>query len=104
MSNPYESPSADTSPNSAARPRPCAWQTIIFGVVGAFLGYLCLSIFANLEGWQFYTVRSLVTGETSMQGITEHPADRWVVLSLFVGFVFGGAFVGVWLTRRRAGR
>jgi hypothetical protein len=106
MTNPYESPSVSSSTDDAVRrrPRPRAGRTIFYGFGGALLGYVCLTILANLEGWQFYAIRSLVTGETAMSRIIEHPADCWVVRSLFFIFVLGGTLVGMWQARRRAVR
>ena len=74
----------------------------MFGFGGAFVGYVLLTILANMEDWQFYTIRSTITGETAMSQIVQHPADRWISLSLFIIFVFGGAFAGFWIARRRA--
>jgi hypothetical protein len=73
---------------------------VAFGFGGAFVGYIALTIFANLEAWQFYTIRRTLTGETAMSRIVAHPADRWIILGLFVSFVFGGAFSGFWVARR----
>jgi len=55
-----------------------------------------------MEAWQFYTIRSTLTGETAMSRIVAHPADRWIVLGLFTSFVFGGAFAGFWVARHNA--
>jgi hypothetical protein len=74
---------------------------------GALAGYLSLTVMANLETWQFYTLRSLVTGRTVMSEIVEQPIDRWVVPVLLVVSVGGGAVVGMLLarwSRPRAGR
>jgi hypothetical protein len=100
MINPYESPRAINSPATKVSMRPGPWRTIFYGFGGAFVGYACLTILANLEDWQFYTIRSFVTGETAMSEITQHPADRWVMHGLVFGFILGGAAVGFWLARQ----
>lgn len=92
--NPYESPSANVASSKLDRQSPAAWKTVLFGLGGAILGYVLLTILANLEPWQFYTIRSLVTGKTVMSEIVAHPADRWVQVALFLGFIFGGTYVG----------
>jgi hypothetical protein len=75
---------------------------VLFGFGGAFVGYILLTILANMESWQFYTIRSTLTGETAMSQITQHPADRWIVFGLFASLVFGGAFTGFWVARGNA--
>jgi hypothetical protein len=75
---------------------------VLFGFGGAFFGFMFLTILANMESWQFYTIRSTLTGETAMSQITQHPVDRWIVFGLFVSFIFGGAFTGFWVARRNA--
>ena len=55
----------------------------------ATVGYLVLVIAANLENWQFYALRSLVTGQTVQSEIVAHPAGRWVVPALPAVFVGG---------------
>ncbi len=102
MINPYESPTAINSAAAKVSSRPRSWRTILYGLGGAFLGYVGLTILANLEDWQFYTIRSFVTGEIAMSEITQHPADRWVMFSLIFGFILGGAAVGFWLARRHS--
>mgnify|MGYP001096357271 CR=1 FL=1 len=72
---------------------------IWFAVAGAATGYLTLFVLANLEDWQFYTIRSLVTGRRVMSEIVAHPADRWVGPALFVGFMGGGAMAGALMAR-----
>ncbi len=73
-------------------------------LVGASVGFLCLTIAANLGEWSFYTLRSLVTGRTAMSEIVYHPADTFVVPLLLVVFVGGGAMSGVWLRKRFVSR
>jgi hypothetical protein len=99
--NPYESPSVDVAPSRFDRQRPIAWKTVVFGLGGALIGYIFFTILANLEPWQFYTIRSFVTGKTAMSDITAHPADPWVQLGLFLGFIFGGTYVGFRIARRQ---
>jgi hypothetical protein len=82
--------------------RPSGWATALHGFGGAFAGYAALTILANLEPWDFYTIRSALTGETAMSRIIEHPADRWIILGLFISFIFGGAFAGFWIARLNA--
>lgn len=99
MINPYESPKVvDSSRTKPLRPRP--WPTILYGIGGAFLGYVCIITFANLEDRPFYTIRSFVTGETAPVLIMEHPADAWVINGLMFAFILGGAAAGLWLARR----
>lgn len=100
MTNPYESPRAINTAAAKAHHSPRPWRTIFYGFGGAFVGYVFLMVLANLEDWQFYTIRSFVTGETAMSKITEHPADRWVMLGLVFSFVLGGAVVGFCFARR----
>jgi len=103
LTNPYESPTTDIAEASKrAASRPSILRTALFGFGGAFAGYILLAILANMESWQFYTIRSTLTGETVMSQIAQHPADRWIVFGLFVSFVFGGAFAGFWVARRNA--
>lgn len=103
LTNPYESPTTDTAEASKrAASRPSILRTVLFGFGGAFLGFMFLTILANMESWQFYTIRSTLTGETAMSQITQHPVDRWIVFGLFVSFIFGGAFTGFWVARRNA--
>jgi len=83
----------------AAALRYTVWT--IAGVVAGFLGLILL---ANWEGFQFYTIRSLVTGKTAMSEIVSHPADRWVVPVLYAVFLGGGAVAGVLIARRRRSR
>ena len=98
LTNPYESPTTDTAEASKrAASRPSILRTVLFGFGGAFLGFMFLTILANMESWQFYTIRSTLTGETAMSQITQHPVDRWIVFGLFVSFIFGGAFTGFWV-------
>lgn len=68
------------------------------------LGYLCLTALANCENFQFYTIRSIVTGRRAMSEIVDHPADRFVVPILFAVFVVGGAITMMWLTKRPQNR
>ena len=103
LTNPYESPTTDTAEASKrAASRPSILRTVLFGFGGAFFGFMFLTILANMESWQFYTIRSTLTGETAMSQITQHPVDRWIVFGLFVSFIFGGAFTGFWVARRNA--
>ena len=76
---------------------------MVYGLGGAFLGYVLWHLLGSLEDWQYYAIRSAVTGETAMSSIIAHPADRWVVWGLFLGFIFGGTFAGFAIARRRAG-
>jgi hypothetical protein len=69
------------------------------GLTGAAIGYFALCIAANLENWQFYTLRSFVTGRTAMSQIVADPADRWVTPVLLVLFVSGAAVAGALFTR-----
>lgn len=64
-------------------------------LVGEAVGYLCLFILANAEDWQYYTIRSFVTGKTAMSDIIMHPADRWIAPILFVTFIFSGSILGI---------
>jgi hypothetical protein len=68
---------------------------LLSALAGAFVGYVCLALFANLESFQFYTIRSFVTGQSAMSEIMEHPADQWVGLVIWVVFLGCGAAVGV---------
>jgi len=74
-----------------------AVRYILAVVGGAIAGYVALTIAANLEDWQFYSLRSLVTGRSAMSEIVDHPADRWVIPLLLAVFVGGGAVAGVLL-------
>ena len=67
---------------------------------GAAAGYFALTVAANLEGRQFYSLRSLATGRSAMSEIVAHPADRWVVPVLLALSIGGGAAAGVLLARR----
>jgi len=102
LDNPYESPRTDGKSENVSIHYPRAWHTILYGIGGAFFGYIMLTILANMEVWQFYTIRSTLTGESGMSQIVSHPADRWIVLGLFIVFVFGGACAGFWCARRKS--
>jgi len=75
-------------------------RNAVYGFGGALVGYVSLVIFANLESWQFYTIRSAITGESAMSRIIAHPADPWIKLGLFAAFIGGGFAAGIWLARR----
>ena len=100
MDNSYDPPSAE-SPNVGTGGGPRWWPIVLFGFGGAFAGYVLLIVLANMEDWQFYTIRSTITGETAMSQIVQHRADRWIFLLLHILFVLGGAFAGIWTARRR---
>lgn len=70
-------------------------RTITGGLVGATLGYACLTVLANAEPWPYYTIRSFVTGETAMIQIVQHPADWWVRAAMYFGVPVVGALVGM---------
>lgn len=97
LTNPYGSPKSEGESNAR---RPSALRTLVFGIGGAFIGYVALTIFANMEDFQFYSIRSTLTGESAMSEITAHPADSWIFLGLFITFVFGGALTGFGIARR----
>ena len=98
--NPYESPSGNDAVAKLDHQHPRAWRTVVFGMAGSVIGYILLTILANLEQWQFYTIRSFVTGRTAMSEIVEHPADGWVQLILLLVFTFGGLYAGLRIARR----
>jgi hypothetical protein len=58
-----------------------------------------LVIAANLENWQFYSIRTFVTGKSVMSEIVIHPADRWVVPVLLVVFISLGSALGILIAR-----
>ena len=91
LSNPYESP----------RHFFRVGATILYGFGGALIAYVLLTILANMESWQFYTIRCVLTGETSISRITTHWADDWIVGALFVAFIGGGTVAGLWKARRK---
>jgi hypothetical protein len=99
--NPYQAPTIQNEGSARPRSRPNAWRTVAFGLAGALNGYGVLTILANLEDWQFYTLRSFVTGETAMSEITQHPADWWLRMILLFSAVLGGATAGFWIARRQ---
>jgi hypothetical protein len=103
LTNPYEPPRSDRSVDPHPSIVRRALRHTAYGFGGAFVGYVLLVIFANLESWQFYTIRSAITGESAMSRITMHPADPWIKLGLFVAFIGGGIAAGIWLARRRGG-
>ena len=72
-----------------------ASQYALSALAGAAVGYFCCVFAANLEDWQFYSIRSFVTGRTAMSEIVAHPADGWVFDVIWTLFVAGGATVGV---------
>jgi hypothetical protein len=72
-----------------------ALRYLLSAFAGVIVGYMCLTLAANLEDWQFYTIRSLVTGKLVMSEIVAHPADRWVVPVLLAASVSLGAASGV---------
>ena len=80
-----------------------ALRYFLAALAGAAVGYLGLFILANVEDWQYYTIRSLATGKTVMSEIVEHPADRWVAPVLFATFISIGSALGI-LTARRLRR
>jgi hypothetical protein len=95
--NPYESPRE----NQAVAPRPLAWLRPFAALLGVLAGYVCLTILANMENFQFYTIRSFVTGEEHMSQIVQHPADEWVAPVLLLVFCPMGAMVGWKIAARR---
>lgn len=69
--------------------------TCVSAAIGGVVGYGAFVVAANSEGWQFYTIRSFVTGRKVMSEITMHPADQWVKPMLFFLFVGVGVLGGV---------
>ncbi|MDB5340423.1 MAG: hypothetical protein JWN70_6042 [Planctomycetaceae bacterium] len=97
-------PDFPASDRSLSASRIVAWRpsrTFVYALVGLFCGFMCLTVFRNLEDWPFYTIRSFVTGKTAMYDITEHPADRWVMVGLPFVFLFGGAFIGILFSKKQ---
>lgn len=81
-----------------------AIRKAVAAIGGALVGYLCLTVMANLERWQFHSIRSWVTGKSAMSDIVAHPADQWVIPVLLVAFVCGGAACGVWIASQLKSR
>ena len=99
MSNPYEPSPSEAASDQPLTPCPSAWSTILYGLGGAFVGFLFLTMLASIEVWPFYTIRSTLIGESAMSRIVAHPADRWIVLGLTSGFILVGTFAGLRLAR-----
>src|SRR5262249_50230051 len=59
----------------------------VAAAVGSCIGYTACATAANLEDFQFYTIRSWATGKEAMSEIVEHPADRWIIIGLVSLFV-----------------
>lgn len=57
-----------------------------FGVMlfGAFLMYAALSVVANCEEMQLYSLRRAITGMTAPFDIRNHPADKWIIPAVVV--------------------
>ena len=68
---------------------------VFAGLAGACCGYLACTVAANLEQFQFYTIRQWVTGKTAMSEIIYHPADRWIIPAIVGFFVLSGAGWGM---------
>jgi hypothetical protein len=81
---------------------------VLPGLLGAFAGFLLLTVAANLEQWQFYTIRSYATGKTVMSEIVAQPANKWIYFILYVVSIGGGVVTGVlfawWLKQGRRRR
>jgi hypothetical protein len=73
--------------------------------LGAGSGYITCTIVANMETYQFYSLRCLATGRTEIHDIRDHPVDRWIIPIIVAVFVFGGAILGylanVWVERKK---
>jgi hypothetical protein len=80
---------------AAACTRVRAVRAALAGAAGGICGYLACAVAANLEAYQFYTVRRWVTGESVMSSIVQHPADRWVTPAIVILFVSVGVAAGV---------
>jgi hypothetical protein len=78
---------------------PATARFTLSAIAGAAVGYFCLAIAANAEDWQFYTLRSYITGRTAMSEIVHHPTDRWVMAVLLAVSILGGAVAGVLAAR-----
>jgi hypothetical protein len=68
---------------------------VFAGAVGAAFSYFILVVIANLEDWQFYTLRSFITGKEAMSEIVAHPADKWVMLGLVLGVPVCGGLIAM---------
>lgn len=99
MTNPYQSTELPDSQRPRYQLPTNSILTIVLGLGGAVIGFVIYSIVGNLEGWGFYTIRSILTGEDSMYAIKKHPADFWIMTGLFASFLLGGLFLGLWLAR-----
>ena len=75
-------------------------RSLYAALCGAALGYLACTVVANLEDFQFYTIRSWATGKTAMSDIVRHPADRWACMLMVLGPVVGGAIAAIALERQ----
>jgi hypothetical protein len=69
-------------------------------MVGAVVGFIGIRILANLERWEFYTIRSLASGETVMSRITQHPIDRWIPLAVTILGILAGTGIGICIGAR----
>lgn len=99
MSNPFEPPQSEDASDQSPNPRPSAWTVIVYGVIGAFFGFVLLTVLASMESRPFYTIRSTLTGESAMSRIVAHPADDWILLGLASGFILGGTYAGFRISR-----
>lgn len=101
MINPYQSPRLETDSHVENRFVRALRQILIIvfsSFLGLIIGYVCFWIAANVEDWSFYTIRRLVTGETAMSKITQHPADKWIMPALLFLFCVVGTTVGFFIS------
>ena len=104
LNNPYDPPQSESNRDRSPTLLRCFARNVTFGFGGAFGGYVILVVLANMESWQFYTIRSTFTGETAMANITMHPADPWIKLAIFATCIGGGLVVGLLVGRRGSRR
>ena len=78
---------------------PASLRYLAAGLTGGAIAYVYLVVAANLEDFQFYAIRSLVTGKSAMSEIVDHLVDRWIVPLLMVATVSFGTLSGVVIAR-----
>ncbi|QVL30946.1 hypothetical protein KIH39_19120 [Telmatocola sphagniphila] len=64
-------------------------------VMSCGIGYALSTVVANLERYQFYTVRSIVTGKTSINLIVEDPGDKDAYLMIVTFFLSLGFLLSI---------